>query len=418
LQILIIDDDKTIRELTSILLSTFSSEVTVFQEENSADGIARLKENYHYLDVIICDFNMPGGNGDLVYEVWRKLCPHIPFIFFTAEAEAAKNSLRNNKFLESTLSFFEKGGDIDDLESKIQECMHNGYKPISVASVLPDVLILCDLYLFIGERRFLKVINSGDKISREKLDSFQSKGEVNFYLRGETILDRKWIYPSFPIQDIENLSISELMECFRRTFSERLGDKFNQVRFNSVCLRLERNLNASNDKVLGEVLIKIKGRDNYVFDHSLLLCILSIMALEELGLSNPRNREIIVRSALFHNLFLDDGTAFSIDILPERFWKQNSPEKWSKNEKKSLLIKMKEWKFSGDEELVIESLINKMSDPEWEMKKPHRLGAICLKVHEFINELYARDFRNIEEALEEKFKDDEEVTVLFDSPSL
>lgn len=123
MQILVIDDDKVMRGLTSSLLSTLFDDVVIFEEESSADGIACLKKNHHQIKVIICDFKMPRGNGNLVYEVWKELCPHIPFLFFTGEVSVARESLRDSKNLESTLYFFEKGESITDFENMVKECL-------------------------------------------------------------------------------------------------------------------------------------------------------------------------------------------------------------------------------------------------------------------------------------------------------
>lgn len=84
-KILIIDDDKSVRESTKELLEIVGYEVKV--AEDGTKGIKNAKE--FLPDIIICDISMPVLDG---YSVFKELNKDpktsiIPFIFLTAKAE-------------------------------------------------------------------------------------------------------------------------------------------------------------------------------------------------------------------------------------------------------------------------------------------------------------------------------------------
>jgi DNA-binding LytR/AlgR family response regulator len=84
-KILVIDDDKSIRESTQELLEIVGYEVKVAE-----DGTKGIKLANEFLpDIIICDISMPVLDGYSVFNELSKdaLTSVIPFIFLTAKAE-------------------------------------------------------------------------------------------------------------------------------------------------------------------------------------------------------------------------------------------------------------------------------------------------------------------------------------------
>jgi len=84
-KILVIDDDKSIRESTQELLEIVGYEVMV--AEDGTSGIKLAKE--FIPDIIICDISMPVLDGYSVFNELNKdsVTSVIPFIFLTAKAE-------------------------------------------------------------------------------------------------------------------------------------------------------------------------------------------------------------------------------------------------------------------------------------------------------------------------------------------
>src|SRR3990167_8234369 len=80
-RILIIDDEETIRESLSTVLSEEGYDTTV--SPDGEDAIRRLESGERY-DVIISDIKMPKGDGFEVLKTVMQLCPETWFVAITA----------------------------------------------------------------------------------------------------------------------------------------------------------------------------------------------------------------------------------------------------------------------------------------------------------------------------------------------
>ena len=80
MQILVIDDSELTHEIIhDWLLETYS--IKAILALSVKDGIKRIHE--FNFDLIVCDFEMPDGNGSEVLKYLRELKSTIPFILFT-----------------------------------------------------------------------------------------------------------------------------------------------------------------------------------------------------------------------------------------------------------------------------------------------------------------------------------------------
>ena len=87
-KILLIEDDKLLRENTAEILELAGYDVT--QAENGKVGVARVKENRP--DLIVCDILMPGLDGYGVLYLLSKnpSTSTIPFVFLSAKSEKSE----------------------------------------------------------------------------------------------------------------------------------------------------------------------------------------------------------------------------------------------------------------------------------------------------------------------------------------
>src|SRR4051812_19792415 len=80
MNILVIDDSETTLEIIGDWFLEIYS-INVILASSVTEGFKRIKE--HELDLIICDFEMPDGNGGEVLSFLKMNSSKIPFIFFT-----------------------------------------------------------------------------------------------------------------------------------------------------------------------------------------------------------------------------------------------------------------------------------------------------------------------------------------------
>jgi two-component system NtrC family sensor kinase len=87
-RVLVIDDEEFLLELTEEILN--SNGYNVDTVSNGEQGLERLKQN-HY-DIVLCDWKMPGLNGQQVYEHLLAANPRVAerFVFMTADVMSEK----------------------------------------------------------------------------------------------------------------------------------------------------------------------------------------------------------------------------------------------------------------------------------------------------------------------------------------
>ena len=95
-KILIVDDERGIRDLLTDILNLMGYETFAARDGNQA--IDRLDE--HEYDLIICDMKMPGLNGESLYNLIKATKPELAdrIIFMTGDTVNAQT----HGFLEST----------------------------------------------------------------------------------------------------------------------------------------------------------------------------------------------------------------------------------------------------------------------------------------------------------------------------
>jgi CheY-like chemotaxis protein len=85
LSVLVIEDDESMRTLIGRMLSRLNVRVVV--KEDGPTGLQALEHPDHPVDLIICDWNMPGMSGMEVFERVHALHPQLPFLMLTGRAD-------------------------------------------------------------------------------------------------------------------------------------------------------------------------------------------------------------------------------------------------------------------------------------------------------------------------------------------
>jgi len=80
LQVLYVEDDQEIRELTAMLLEDFF--YNIITASNGLEGIEKFKE--HHIDLVLTDINMPHMDGMTMAKEIKNIDPDIPILIFSA----------------------------------------------------------------------------------------------------------------------------------------------------------------------------------------------------------------------------------------------------------------------------------------------------------------------------------------------
>ncbi|OFZ45924.1 MAG: hypothetical protein A2381_19525 [Bdellovibrionales bacterium RIFOXYB1_FULL_37_110] len=84
MKILFAEDNPDIREFYCSLFFETIPGIQIIEVDNGKNGIAELLKRNNSFDLVITDYFMPNGHGDLICNYLYKTGSNIPFIYLTA----------------------------------------------------------------------------------------------------------------------------------------------------------------------------------------------------------------------------------------------------------------------------------------------------------------------------------------------
>lgn len=320
MKILYCEDEEETRKGVSTLLES-ELEIEVLLGQHAYEGIELLKRNSEEIKLIISDYMMEGGNGDLLYKYAQENHPELPFIFISSERldvdpvfktfliSNPKNKKLGKPFIkEELLGAIEQALDIHSIKD------HEEYYRIKLDKLLDLTNFNCDFFLRLGNQKFVKVINSETEVDLDFLERLNNKG-VNFlYVK---IQD----YADF-IESLSQLIIFSLEEG-EQGLEEAI--KYEELVYKNVIDNIkELGVSQENlefiDRVM-ETQIKIiekepnllklfesvKGKDEFFFQHAHLISYVGSSIALNLSYGSTEVVEKIFMAALFHDLELEEN---------------------------------------------------------------------------------------------------------------
>lgn len=220
LRVLVVDDEPDLREF---LIFTIGSEFPVeFHEAGSgSEAVAILKKLP--LDLVLCDFNMPDGNGKFVYDFLSKLDSKPKFILITSDDKEDHLDITFDYF--STF-YLQKPFDFDDLIEIISkifsitriDSLSKPFAEINIESIFKFDFLPFDVYVKLGINHHVKYFSSGSKFTEfdksriTKLKSvFIKSGEFQKIIKTKerTVFESLILPEKVPDHPFELTTISE-----------------------------------------------------------------------------------------------------------------------------------------------------------------------------------------------------------------
>lgn len=116
--ILLVEDDIMVRNLTSKMLKTMG--YTVTSAENPIEAISIFKQNEHPIHLLLTDVIMPGMNGNELKNKIEAICPSIKTLFFSGYTA---DVIARHGVIDSNINFIEKPFTKINLAKKIREVL-------------------------------------------------------------------------------------------------------------------------------------------------------------------------------------------------------------------------------------------------------------------------------------------------------
>lgn len=228
------------------------------------------------------------------------------------------------------------------------------------------------------------------------------------------VLKRNKVWPQLTLQSLSSNrapALSEAFENFLRFHHDLLvGLYFSKETFEKSCrllaIDVERLVKSDCYKCFVEKGFTMK---DYIFNHSMLVSMISFMILDELKLTSPTNRKYLIEACLFHDIFLNDEKAFELDLLIDEIDGQAQ-----KNKVLQILSVAKDVGLSSDSEKIIETLcLHRL--PRSMSNGRHKLARIARMAHFIVSDLYKSSFiSHFNEEKLRQFDDDKNILKALD----
>ena len=151
INILIIEDDESIRRVIKKILEGENNNYKIIEAIDGKDGLIKINENQ--LNLILCDIKMPKLDGIDVLKYVKKNNLFIPFILLTGHGnvDTAVNAMKTGAF-----DFIEKPPDLNRLLISIRNALKN--KKLSDQNTILKSRVNND-YQMIGSSKIMKKID-------------------------------------------------------------------------------------------------------------------------------------------------------------------------------------------------------------------------------------------------------------------
>jgi response regulator RpfG family c-di-GMP phosphodiesterase len=313
MKVLIVDDDNDIRDIIEF---TFNCEVDseFLHAESGNKAIEVIKENKD-INLIICDYNMPDGNGGDVYQYLLESGTDLPYVFCSSELSTDHSAFvdRKNILGEITKPYiFEgvqniiKSYNENHLGTEKFSMTEETYSGVSLELLLRCNILPCDLYVQLKGGKILKMLNRGDLFTAEEYEKYNAKGLEHLLIQKEDCQ----VFVTNVCEEIEKIlkaenkteesKIIDAHSVIMSTVSELgLSEKVVRATTSSVDYALDMFEKSKDFKKLEDHIFGNPGK--YLTTHSIALSFIAVAILTKTSWDKPETRNKLVLAGFLHD---------------------------------------------------------------------------------------------------------------------
>lgn len=404
--VLLVDDDKSFRQLVRLHLENTFEDLSIIEKECGTDAIEYLK-NQARPDLVICDFDMEPGNGLTVYtHLFQKGKLLVPFLLMSSVDAAdprLKSYTRKNPLLAKP---FDRSQLINSLK---QVFSGPNWEEISFEKEFYKVRAIlfhrynktsCDIYLRLSPVKFVKLFHKDTSFTVAELEQYRQRYNQYFYIKKTdykdfalSMLDQKFLSFDGPAEEKIARGQAMLQELLKTVgLSTQTLKNLNE-------LHQETEKEIQRDPEISRLLGDARQKNNYIYDHSYLLSFICLTILQKMPWQSPQIRKRMILASLLHDLMLDDPKlAYVMDneeLTLANLSRKEDQVVLNHTVEMTNLLSRKEGKALGIDEIIL----NHHENP-WGSGFPRKLDPQKLSLptklfifsHHFISALYRASF--------------------------
>jgi CheY-like chemotaxis protein len=323
--ILVAEDEELFRDLLMIAVENLY-DGEVLGAANAPKAIEILKARNEAPDVLITDFEMQGGNGNLLANFVSTQWPSVPIVVVSSRA---KEDIKES--LPGTTIFIDKMDAFAPLRNFLQgrfraEKNSRNYIPIRLG-ILVEMTVLCsDFYLKLGENNYVRFLQKADLFLPEDAKKLLEKRVANLYLAEN---DAPEFFASF--QAILNGALKKtapkpeelaLMGVEFLDTTQKLAKSFGWTE--EVVVAAQKSIAIAIKAVeaapaiLDLIVFKHMSSDTKAVEHVTVTSLLACAIAQRLEWASEITQTKLAMAALLHDLTVEDGIYQDIDAWNQR----------------------------------------------------------------------------------------------------
>jgi response regulator RpfG family c-di-GMP phosphodiesterase len=319
LNFLVVEDELEIADIICLFLGgQYSAQFTTASSGKEAIDI--VEANVGVFHMVLSDFNMPNGNGGVLFDHLRKHYPSIPFILITSDAWFDHKEFHNfdnvgyvqKPFVDDTLIL-----EVDRLLKKItfNADRDHQYVGVSIQTLAKINEIVHPLYVKLNDDKFVKIMNASLNFNNEEVERFKQKQIKSLYVekqyynefiskfRNKVVNDM--IFRGLKVGSIEALSLSTSVQELIMGAVKAFGWSQETQDMAIKNLQIVKNL-VDKTEELHSVFQWASSTDHeYIFVHSILNCFMTTALAQAYKFENEFAQEYLALASFFHDASLE-----------------------------------------------------------------------------------------------------------------
>ncbi|MBT3235497.1 MAG: HD domain-containing protein [Bdellovibrionales bacterium] len=316
-KVLYVESDRWLRQRIIMELEA-EIDIEIFETDSGEEAVETLWKEKDF-DLIISAFHLREQNGDYLYSQLKEINPSIPFILHTTVFDNTITTFKNftednpkNKILlkPEALSIVQMVCTILGVEATHEAPK---YRKIAAKRFLAFNNISSDIYLRLGNNKYVKIINADELYHAEVIEKYQKRGCDYFYVPAQYFINFCDLYSNMlksrlkkknqpPIRSLqaELVGVSFVHETILEMGIEQSTVDILDATIDSCITSI-----SSNSKVIS-LLENMVRNQNYQHEHSLMCSYISMAIALEMSWNSDATMEKLAMASLLHDICIEE----------------------------------------------------------------------------------------------------------------
>ncbi|GAB4016886.1 MAG: hypothetical protein Fur0010_17010 [Bdellovibrio sp.] len=313
-QVILVEKDKTLRELLSINFSTYIG-VEVIPRDSAQDVIALLAILPN-VDLIVYHATDDDKDGPgILLKYIKENCPDST-ILFTGFGIADENySIVVHEFKNWEKIIQQASKILGISQEMMKKKVQPDYVPVPVTYFMALDTSCCDVFIRIkksaNDYQFIKRIHSGDTYSKAMIQRYIEQGLKHFYIANEMRENFTNFVSNFLVEQLESTyqgPIDKQIEHISKSY-DVVTKEIVKLGFNTATIQLTESVLESmtktieNSPEMGPLLRKVlNSKTGYMYQHCHMTSIVASEILSTLGVGSKENHLKMAFAGFFHDI--------------------------------------------------------------------------------------------------------------------